>query len=96
MPRCLKALHRRPMPDLIANREPVAMKKPEIGPDRNGGSQGAPEDTGPARRPVFEQVGQHRLAYTLDELLAQCDFDEPYSPEQRAWLDTMPVGRELL
>lgn len=34
--------------------------------------------------------------YTLDELLAQCDFDQPYSEDERAWLDAPPVGRELL
>lgn len=37
-----------------------------------------------------------RPKYTLDELLAQCDFDAPYSGEERAWLDAPPAGRELL
>lgn len=37
-----------------------------------------------------------RPKYTLEELLAQCDFDAPYSDEERAWLDAEPVGRELL
>jgi antitoxin ChpS len=32
--------------------------------------------------------------YTLGELLAQCDLDEPISAEDREWLDAMPVGRE--
>jgi antitoxin ChpS len=39
--------------------------------------------------------------YTLDELLAQCDFSQPLSPEdrgreEREWLDAPPVGRELI
>lgn len=37
-----------------------------------------------------------RRKYTLDDLLAQCDFDTPYSDEERAWLDAPPVGREML
>jgi antitoxin ChpS len=34
--------------------------------------------------------------YTLEELLAQCDPDAPLSDEDRAWINTSPVGRELL
>jgi antitoxin ChpS len=34
--------------------------------------------------------------YTLQELLAQCDPDAPLSDEDRAWINTSPVGRELL
>jgi antitoxin ChpS len=37
-----------------------------------------------------------RPRYTLDELLAQCDASEDISAEDRAWLDTDPVGTELL
>ncbi len=37
-----------------------------------------------------------RKTYSLDELIAQCDFEQPYSEEERAWLDAPPVGRELL
>lgn len=37
-----------------------------------------------------------RPKYTLEELLAHCDFDAPLSEEERAWLDAPPVGRELL
>jgi antitoxin ChpS len=37
-----------------------------------------------------------RRRYTLEELLAQCDFDQPYSEEERVWLDAPPIGRELL
>ena len=37
-----------------------------------------------------------RKRYTLDELLAQCDFEQPYSEEERICLDAPPVGRELL
>jgi antitoxin ChpS len=36
--------------------------------------------------------------YTLDELLAKCDFSEPLerTEEELEWLNAPPVGRELL
>ena len=37
-----------------------------------------------------------RPAYSLDELLAQCDDTAPPSDEDRAWIDSKPVGNELL
>ena len=37
-----------------------------------------------------------RPAYTLDELLAQCDASAEVSTEDRDWLDGTPVGNELL
>lgn len=39
---------------------------------------------------------QLRPRYTLDELLAQCDSSAPMSAEDQAWLDSGPVGNELL
>jgi antitoxin ChpS len=39
---------------------------------------------------------QHRPHYTLDELLAQCDPKAPRSKEEREWLDSSPVGGELI
>ena len=42
------------------------------------------------------EPAKRRKRYTLDELLAQCDFEQPYGEEERAWLDAPPVGRELL
>ena len=39
---------------------------------------------------------QLRPRYTLDELLAECDASAPVSDEDRAWLDSGPVGNELL
>ena len=39
---------------------------------------------------------QLRPRYTLDELLAQCDASVPMSAEDHAWLDSNPVGSELL
>jgi antitoxin ChpS len=47
-------------------------------------------------RLVLEPSKPARPTYALDQLLAQCDFDQPYSDEERAWLDAPPVGRELL
>jgi antitoxin ChpS len=35
-----------------------------------------------------------RPRYTLAELMAQCDFDQPMTDEDREWLDAPPVGRE--
>jgi antitoxin ChpS len=34
--------------------------------------------------------------YTLEGLLAQCDSTAPMSAEDRDWLDSAPVGSELL
>jgi antitoxin ChpS len=34
--------------------------------------------------------------FTLEELLAKCDYSEPMPPEDQEWLDAPPVGRELL
>ncbi len=39
---------------------------------------------------------QLRKRYTLNELLAQCDVTVPMSAEDHAWLDSDPVGSELL
>jgi antitoxin ChpS len=37
-----------------------------------------------------------RPHYSLDELLAQCDASAEVSAEDLDWLDSKPVGRELL
>lgn len=37
---------------------------------------------------------RRRSKYTLDELLARCDFSLPMSLEEREWLDAPAVGRE--
>ncbi len=37
-----------------------------------------------------------RPRYRLDELLAQCDASAEVSAEDRTWLDSKPVGSELL
>jgi antitoxin ChpS len=37
-----------------------------------------------------------RPRYTLEELLSQCDADAPLPEGDRAWLDSGPVGLELL
>lgn len=37
-----------------------------------------------------------RPRYTLDELLAQCDASAEVSAEDQSWLDSKPVGEELL
>lgn len=34
--------------------------------------------------------------YTLEELLAASDYSQPRLPDEREWLDSPPVGRELL
>ena len=46
------------------------------------------------RRLIVEP--RKRPAYSLDELLAQCDDTAPPSDEDRAWIDAKPVGNELL
>ena len=37
-----------------------------------------------------------RPRYTLDELLAQCDPAVASDSEDHAWLESQPVGHELL
>jgi antitoxin ChpS len=39
---------------------------------------------------------QQRPHYTLDELLAQCNPKALPSKEDREWLDSKPVGGELI
>jgi antitoxin ChpS len=39
---------------------------------------------------------RRRLRYTLDELLAQCHPKARGRKEEREWLDSKPVGRELI
>ena len=39
---------------------------------------------------------QPRRRYTLDALLAQCDPKAPRAKEEQAWLDSKPVGGELI
>jgi len=39
---------------------------------------------------------QPRPRYSLDELLAECDSTAELSSEDRHWLDSRPVGSELL
>ncbi|MDO9416306.1 AbrB/MazE/SpoVT family DNA-binding domain-containing protein [Pararhizobium sp.] len=41
-------------------------------------------------------VARTRPKYTLEELLAQCDPDAPFTEEDREWLDSAPVGREII
>lgn len=45
---------------------------------------------------VVEKAKPARPIYALADLLADCDFETPYSDEEKAWLDVAPVGRELL
>ena len=39
---------------------------------------------------------QNRPRYTLDELLAQCRPKARRNSEEREWLESKPVGRELI
>ncbi len=41
-------------------------------------------------------VPRARPKYTLEELMAQCDLDAPFTDEDREWLDSPSVGREVL
>ena len=44
----------------------------------------------------FELEPTLRPRYSLDELFVQCDAAAEFSEEERAWLDSKPVGKELL
>lgn len=37
-----------------------------------------------------------RPRYTLEDLLSQCDFSQPPSLEDEAWVNSPPAGRELI
>ena len=39
---------------------------------------------------------QARPRYTLDELLAASDYNQPEAAADRQWIDAKPVGGELL
>jgi antitoxin ChpS len=39
---------------------------------------------------------RQRRHYTLKELLAQCDPKAPRDKQEREWLDSKPVGGELI
>jgi len=39
---------------------------------------------------------QRRRGYTLGESLAQCDPGAPLTREEQEWLDSQPVGGELI
>jgi len=45
-------------------------------------------------RLVVEQ--RSRPSYTLEELLAQCDQHLEFSPEDKEWLESASIGKELL
>ena len=45
---------------------------------------------------VALNVPQKRPRYTLQELLDQCDFSLPVSEEDRLWMESPPIGDELL
>jgi len=39
---------------------------------------------------------QTRPKYTLEELLARSDYSQSMSAEDREWIDSPPIGRELI
>jgi hypothetical protein len=39
---------------------------------------------------------KERQRYTLAQLLADSDCSQPMLPEERKWVDALPVGREFL
>ena len=45
-------------------------------------------------RLIIEPVKQP--AYTLEELLAQCKPNLERTPEEEAWINIVPIGKELL
>ncbi|HBC0018027.1 TPA: hypothetical protein JG871_003946 [Enterobacter hormaechei subsp. xiangfangensis] len=43
-----------------------------------------------------EQKRQKRSSHRIEDLLAQCDFSQPMSEEDREWMNAPAVGREIL
>lgn len=58
------------------------------------GENGCPAVRG--GRLVIEPQPQPQPRYTLEELLAQCDLTARRSKEDREWLNSNPVGGELI
>ncbi len=48
------------------------------------------------RRRVDQEIPRRRSRYTLTELVEQCDPQAPLSAEDREWLASHAIGRELL
>jgi hypothetical protein len=49
-----------------------------------------------ARVEAPESKPAARPRYTLDELLDASEYTYPLSPEEREWVDSPPVGREII
>ncbi len=51
-----------------------------------------------ARKPFAEEclVITEKPSYTLEALMNQCDFSQPLSVEEREWLDSPAVGKEII
>jgi len=41
-------------------------------------------------------VARARPKYTLEELMAQCDLDAPWTEGEREWMDAPSVGNEII
>lgn len=57
----------------------------------SGSKVGMAVDNG---RLIIEEAKKPR--YTMNELLAASDYSQPQPDEEREWIDTPAVGRELL
>jgi hypothetical protein len=53
-------------------------------------------DTTGLQRVIGSEEPKERLHYTLAQSLADSDCFQPMLPEEREWVDALPVGRELL
>jgi len=49
-----------------------------------------------AVEPLGDRGRPRKGRYSLSELMEQCDLNAPPSAEDRAWLDSPAVGREVL
>ncbi|MCX8506654.1 MAG: hypothetical protein ORN98_08595 [Alphaproteobacteria bacterium] len=48
-----------------------------------------------APRPRRKITLERKVTYSLDEMLAQCDFDAPPPTELGLWDSAKPVGQEI-
>ena len=48
------------------------------------------------KRLIAEAAPDPKPAYTLEELLAQCDPDAPMSGDERDWLNAPAAGNEII
>lgn len=66
--------------------------------EADAGDFATPEEMEAVNDKYRPKEGSHvnQPRYTLAEMMEQCDLSAPMTEEDRAWLDLIPVGREII